>query len=141
MPVLKNPRHERFAQLLAGGKSATDAHEEAGFKRSRHNASHLAARPEIGARVQQIATVAADRAAVTVESLIAEAEEARQGAVRDGQWSAAIAAVREKGVLSGKRVERAEHGKPGAFDDLDRLPVDELRALADGRLDLEQYIN
>ena len=59
MPVLKNPRHERFAQLLASGKTATDAHEKVGFKRSRFNASHLAARPGIGARIQQITTVAA----------------------------------------------------------------------------------
>jgi hypothetical protein len=27
MPILKNIRHERFAQLLASGKTATDAHE------------------------------------------------------------------------------------------------------------------
>jgi phage terminase small subunit len=59
MPVLKNPRHERFAQLLASGKTATDAHEKVGFKRSRFNASHFAARPGIGARIQQITTVAA----------------------------------------------------------------------------------
>jgi hypothetical protein len=25
MPLLKNPRHERFAQLLAGAKSAAEA--------------------------------------------------------------------------------------------------------------------
>ena len=34
---LKNPRHERFAQLLASGKTATDAYEEAGYKRSDSN--------------------------------------------------------------------------------------------------------
>jgi len=70
MPVLKNPRHERFAQPLASGKTATDVHEKAGFKRSRFSASHLAARPEIGTRVHQIATVAAERPLVTIESLI-----------------------------------------------------------------------
>jgi hypothetical protein len=32
MPCLKNPRRERFAQLLASGKSAAAAHEEAGYK-------------------------------------------------------------------------------------------------------------
>ncbi len=44
---------------------------------------------------------------VTVESLIYDAEEARAAAIKAGRFSAAIAAVREKGVLSGKRVERA----------------------------------
>jgi phage terminase small subunit len=36
--MLKNPRHEIFAQLLASGKTATDAYEEAGYKPIRFNA-------------------------------------------------------------------------------------------------------
>jgi phage terminase small subunit len=120
MPVLRNPRHETFAQLLARGKTATEAHEEAGFKRSRHNASHLAARPEIGARVQQITTLAAERAVVTVESLIQKAEQARVAAMEAGQYSAAVAAIKEKGVLSGNRIERRETGQPGEFDWMER---------------------
>jgi phage terminase small subunit len=32
MPVLKNQHRERFAQLLASGKTATDAYEQAGYK-------------------------------------------------------------------------------------------------------------
>jgi phage terminase small subunit len=126
MPALKNPRYERFAQLLASGKTATGAHEEAGFKRSRHNASHLAAKPEIGARVQQITTVAAERAVVTVESLIAEAEEARAAAMADGQYAAAVAAIKEKGVLSGKRIERRETGEPGEFQWMERASEQQL---------------
>ena len=46
-----------------------------------------------------------------------------------GQLSAAVSALREKGVLSGKRVERSEIGAPGEFD---HLNDDELeRALAE----------
>jgi hypothetical protein len=33
-----------------------------------------------------------------------------------GQVAAAVSAIREKGVLSGKRVERSEHGRPGDFE-------------------------
>jgi hypothetical protein len=126
MPVLKNPRHERFAQLLAGGKSATDAYEEVGFKRSRHNASHLAARPEIGDRIQQITTVAGERSVVTIASLINEAEQARIAAMKAGQYSAAVAAIKEKGILSGKRVERRESGSPGEFDWIERASDQQL---------------
>ncbi len=32
MPVLKNSRHERFAQNVAKGMSATEAYEKAGYK-------------------------------------------------------------------------------------------------------------
>jgi phage terminase small subunit len=38
MPVLKNLRRERFAQLLASGKTAADAYEEAGYKPNKFRA-------------------------------------------------------------------------------------------------------
>src|ERR1700704_6966061 len=126
MPILKKPRHERIAQLLASGKTATEAHQLAGFKRDRGNASRLATDPEIHDRVQQITAVGAQRAAVTVESLISEAEQARRGAMEAGQYAAAVAAVKEKGVLSGKRVERSERGQPGEFADLDNMTAEQL---------------
>jgi hypothetical protein len=89
MPVLKNPRRERMAQLLASGKNATEAHQFAGFKRDRGNASRLATDPEIQDRIQQITAVGAEHAAVTVESLIDEAEQARRCAMEANSslWS------------------------------------------------------
>jgi len=32
MPELKNPKHERFAQLIAEGMTQVDAYEEAGYR-------------------------------------------------------------------------------------------------------------
>jgi phage terminase small subunit len=72
--------------------------------------------------------------AVTVASLIAEAEEVRRKAMEAGQYSAAIAAIHEKGVLSGKRVERSEREAPGEFDWLETLSPDELRAVIAGKV-------
>ena len=79
MPVLRNSRHERFAQLLAGGKTATDAYELAGYKRSDSNGPALARTEEISGRVAEInverlklervtAAAAAERAVVTRQS-------------------------------------------------------------------------
>jgi hypothetical protein len=39
-----------------------------------------------------------------------------QRAMESKQFSAAIAAIKEKGVLSGARIERSEVGAPGEFD-------------------------
>ena len=39
-------------------------------------------------------------------------------AIENGQLSAAITAIKEKGVLSGKRIECSEIGAPGEFDSL-----------------------
>jgi hypothetical protein len=58
---------------------------------------------------------------------------------KDGQNAAAVAALKELGVLSGIRIERSERGAPGEFDWVERLSVEELRALADGKLDIESY--
>jgi hypothetical protein len=51
-----------------------------------------------------------------------------------GQLSAAVAAIREKGILSGKRVERSEVDGPGEFetmgdDDLERALIERLEWL------------
>lgn len=60
---LPNPRHERFAQALAGGKDASAAFVDAGYKPSRSNASRLSTNENVQARVRHLQAKAA--AAVT----------------------------------------------------------------------------
>ena len=145
MPILKNARHERFAELLASGRSATDAYEHAGYKRSHSNGPALAKTEEIRARVAQIsaaslereratAAAAAERAVITRQRLIEMALEARKGALEAKQYSAAVAATKEIGILSGIRIERSERGMPGEFDELERMSADELRAFVEKML-------
>jgi hypothetical protein len=50
-----------------------------------------------------------------------------------------VAATKEIAVLLGIRIERSERGGPGEFDWVDRLNLEELRALAKGELDVEVY--
>jgi hypothetical protein len=116
--MLSNPRHERFAQLLAQGKSAVEAYELAGYRRDDGNAVRLTKKPAITDRVQELTGLAAEKTKITVESLIAQAEEVRQRAMESKQFSVAVAAIKEIGVLSGVRVERKEVGQPGEFDHL-----------------------
>lgn len=106
MPPLPNQRHERFAQELAKGNSASEAYTNAGYGESRSAACRLSTNVNVQARVAELQERGAKRVEVTVESLIEEAEAARLLAMSIEAPSAAIAAVREKGVLSGKRVER-----------------------------------
>ena len=123
MPKLANDRQELFCQALAEGKTADEAYVFAGYKENRKNASRLKTKEDVRARIAEIQGRSAARAEVTVLSLIAEAEEVRVKAIKENQLSAAIAAIKEKGILSGKRIERGELGKPG---DYDRLTDDEL---------------
>jgi hypothetical protein len=123
MPVLKNPRHEKFAQLLAEGKKTTaEAYERCGYKPSRFNASKLANNPAVKERVIQITTKVAARVAaaqqITKEKLIEWHNEIREQGKKSGQLSPAETAIKEISVLTGHRIERSEIGGPGEFDAL-----------------------
>jgi hypothetical protein len=150
MPTLKNSRREMFSRLLASGKTATDAYEQAGYKRSDSNGPALAKNEEIRGRVAEIngerlaleqkaEVIAAERCAVTKVSLIDDLREARKRALESNQISAYVNATKEIAILAGLRIERSERGAPGEFDWVDKLNIEELRALAKGELDVEAY--
>jgi phage terminase small subunit len=72
MPALKNARHERFAQGLAKGETATDAYVEAGYAANDGNATRLKGNDRIATRVSEILAGAAKRAEITVGGLTKE---------------------------------------------------------------------
>jgi phage terminase small subunit len=111
-----------------------DAYELAGYRRDDGNAVRLTKKPAIADRVQELTGLAAEKAKITVESLIEQADEVRQRAMESHQYSAAVAAIREMSVLSGMRIERREIGPAGEFDhlsdeELERAIVGRFRAL------------
>jgi Terminase small subunit len=63
-------RHERFAQALAQGKTATEAYALAGYKANDGNASRLKGNERISARAQEIVGRAAERAEVSLERVL-----------------------------------------------------------------------
>src|SRR5262245_16920473 len=146
--MLKNQRRERFAQLLASGKTATDAYEEAGYKRSDSNGAWLARKEEISSRVAEIsserweqeqasAAATVQHTAITRQSLVEKLEATRAAAEAAGQYSAAVAATKEIAVLLGIRIERSERGGAGEFDWLEKLTDEQLQGFIDGTLDLK----
>ncbi len=58
MPILKNQRHERFAQNIAQGKTLVDAYQEAGYDSeplaASASASRLLSNAKVSARVEEI---------------------------------------------------------------------------------------
>jgi hypothetical protein len=110
MPVgaepLKNPRQEAFARARAAGKTLEESMESAGYKVDRPNASRLTTYDNVNLRIAHLQSLAAEKTVVTAESLILEAEEVRQLAIKGENYSAAVAAIREKGQLSGLRIDR-----------------------------------
>lgn len=114
MPILLNAKHERFAQGLAKGKSAGEAYELAGYKRNDGNASTLKGKQNVLDRVAELLEGGAERAMVTVASIVVELEEARGLALLEKQPSAMVTASMGKAKVAGLLADRVEHtGKDG----------------------------
>jgi hypothetical protein len=130
MPILTNPRHEKFAQQLAAGNSASKAYAQEGYRQCRQNAARLITNDSVLARVSEMQAVAAKKSEVTVESLLDELEHARERADGFDQLSAAVKAISEKIKLSGLLVQKVEVGGPGSFDSCESIEdvADEMMA-------------
>lgn len=74
IPLPKEPRHQRFADLVLRGRPLVDAYQEAGFKCSRAtanaNAKKLRKRPDVEAYIRAIQTTAADDTALSVKEIL-----------------------------------------------------------------------
>src|SRR5215469_9665281 len=106
MAILPNPRHERFAEALASGKTADEAYAEAGYARNRCNAARLKTNENIGTRVAELQAGGAERAEVTVETICAELDAARELAARQKQAGPMVNATMGKAKVCGLLVEK-----------------------------------
>ncbi|KQU96451.1 hypothetical protein [Devosia sp. Root105] len=134
MSVLPNPRHESFAQHLAKSKTADEAYALAGFKPNRGNAATLKAKQSIQDRVAELQARGAKKVEVTLDTLAAELDEARDVAKGEKQSSAMVQATMGKAKLFGLIVEKHRHSGTVqvvtlSAKDLDGLTDDELAAL------------
>ncbi len=78
MPVLKNPKHEAFAQARVKGLCADAAYKEAGYRANRANAARLNSNDDIQKRIAELSERAAEkvaeRVAVNTQRLMDELE-------------------------------------------------------------------
>lgn len=112
MPVLKNARHEKFAQELAKGKTADEAYQLAGFKPNRGNAARLNANESIRARVEELASRGAEKAEWTAADRLSALKTIfDKTATADPR--VAISAIAEANKMQGSYApERREHSGP-----------------------------
>ncbi len=72
MPVLKNARHELFAQGIAQGKIQSEAYIDAGYSEAGAGVAgcKLLKNPKVDERVRELQSKMAQKAMVTAESLM-----------------------------------------------------------------------
>lgn len=127
MPILSNPRHERFAQELAKGKSASEAYVIAGYQKDDGNACRLTGNDKVQARIAELKERSAMRTELTVasitENLLRISEKAEQLGEASG-LAVARAAQMDAAKLNGLIVERTENVNLN-HDISGELPTDE----------------
>jgi hypothetical protein len=115
MPILQNPRHERFAAFLAEGKSALEAYRLAGFKPDTGNAARLTVNDSVKARLAELQRQNVKKTTITVASLADELDAAVAQAEALGQPSVRVSAAALKARLAGLDVKKLEVGGAGEF--------------------------
>lgn len=127
MPALDNPKHERFAQELAKGKSQADAYADAGYSPSEPHASRLASNGKVASRVREIQDRAAVRTEITVAGItanllrIASKAEGVEGAPG---LAVARAAQMDIAKLNGLVIDKAANANVSLEELLDRIPAE-----------------
>jgi hypothetical protein len=116
-----------FARELACGKKPRETAVAVGYPPGTSfdaNAYKRARRADVKRMVAELRAPIADKLEITLSWLIEENLQLYRLARAAGQIRDAGDRLKELGVLSGKRVERSEHGEPGEFE---RMSDDELR--------------
>jgi phage terminase small subunit len=108
VPILRNPRHEKFAQLLSQGQSAHQAYIDAGFRPSRQNAARLKTKEDVAARLLELQAASAVACKITVESICTELDEAITIAKAKGQPNALVSAAGLRAKLGGLLIDKAQ---------------------------------
>jgi hypothetical protein len=112
--ILKNPKHELFAQSLAVGETADRAYELAGYEADRGNAARLTANDSILMRVKELQEQVAERTLDTIESIIDELNALKNAATENKQLSVGVSAIMGKAKILGFLKDKHEiTGKDG----------------------------
>ncbi len=118
MAALTNPKHERFAQLLAKGENATNAYKQSGYSAQGNSAEAAASRllsdVKVQARIGELLERAAIKVEITAADIVRMLNEDRALAKEVKQPGAAIAASLGIAKVLGLIVDRSElTGKNG----------------------------
>ena len=106
------PKQEKFAQNVAKGMKKKDAAKQAGY--SEKNAARAGtmltskSNPEVQDRIHALQTKAASKAELTLGNHLVDLKEIRDGAMRNGAWSAAVTAEVARGKAADLYVNRSE---------------------------------
>ena len=107
-----SPKQEKYAQNVAKGMSKKDAALDAGY--SEKNAKRAGyvldsdANPLVKQRIQALQERAAKKVSLDLSTHLTDLKDIREGAMRNGAWSAAVTAEVARGKAAGLYINRSE---------------------------------
>ena len=126
MPTGLTPKQEAFIRAFLRTGNASEAYREAyNAKKSKASTVNRAAKAlldhaKIGPRVRAAQKRALERAELSLADHLKELANLRNGAVKEGQFSAAVTAEVARGKAAGLHVEKHEHELGPSFEELVR---------------------
>lgn len=128
MPILKNAKHERFAQARASGMTVDAAYVKAGYKPHRSNASRMSANDNIAERIDEILNAGAASAGIDAGQIFREAARIALSDIRslfDNNGN--LKPVHELDDDTARAIRKVKViTKPGAKDDGNPIHVTEI---------------
>ena len=106
-----SPKQEKYAQNVAKGMSKKDAALDAGY--SEKNAKRAGyvldsdANPLVKQRIQALQERAAKKVSLDLSTHLTDLKDIREGAMRNGAWSAAVTAEVARGKAAGLYINRS----------------------------------
>lgn len=133
MPILRNARHEKFAQAIAKGKTADEAYVMAGYEFNRGNAARLKANESIRKRTEEIRGRISEKAEWSAADRLISLKNIHDASLGDDKRTA-IAAIAEANKMQGSYApSRHQHtgpnGGPIQTVDLTNATDEQLTAL------------
>jgi phage terminase small subunit len=133
MPVLRNAKHEKFAQAIANGKTADEAYVAAGYTFNRGNAARLKANESIRKRSEEIKGRVAEKAEWSAADRLISLKALHDASLGDDRRTA-IAAIAEANKMQGsypptQHRHAGPSGGPIQTVDLTNVSADDLERL------------
>jgi hypothetical protein len=140
MPVLKNARHERFAQLIAAGETTLKAFEKAGYKSDAPNATRMRNVDKVAKRIDELLTTSANKVTDQIafnrewimdklRGIVERALPVQAQPSDKPEFAAANRALELLGKELGMFVDRKEVRTGSLLDEVEPSELEQLRAL------------
>jgi hypothetical protein len=125
VPILTDPKKEKFAHLCARGSSTIDAYERAGYKRNTGNATAFRKRPDIVKRIEELQIQLQAQTEEDLQTYLAESHLTPTHIIKQMKENADLASAAGKHDVAAKILKDLGSELFGMFTEHKHISVDQ----------------